>query len=394
MSETTAKTITVRADSRPAIETRFRALNRRAERHGLAPVRLTWAAAEPHIRREEISGRVTITDQLAVTFEAAPLPTFAGWRLIAALDRIEDVNIIRAVPGAPPVPESYRTADRCDVCRTSRRRLTLYACQHDDGGTKLVGSNCLSLLVPGADVDALICSLDIQAEIGAMGDDDNEGGGSRGESALPLSLILQTTAEVLCILPWISRTQARDRDDLQATADTVDRLLNPHPACDKLRREVREAVAGKDLAPLAEAAAEWAAAITPTSDYEHNIQTVARIGYVRNAHLGIACSILPAYRRHIANSSPTTPGAYVGRIGERLKKITATLDAVYVFESYYGTKAVVKLRDAAGNTLVSFTSPITDAPGTKFQLSGTVKKHEDYRGVRQTVLSRMTLQAG
>jgi hypothetical protein len=79
---------------------------------------------------------------------------------------------------------------------------------------------------------------------------------------------------------------------------------------------------------------------------------------------------------------------YVGEVGERLRNITAVYKSRRGFEGAYGWTNIFTFESEA-NVLVWFTSTDLDLEvGQTVDLSGTVKKHEEFRGVKTTQLSR------
>ena len=83
---------------------------------------------------------------------------------------------------------------------------------------------------------------------------------------------------------------------------------------------------------------------------------------------------------------------YVGEIKERLKDMTLTVEfAKRLDGGHYGPKMMLKLRDADSNLFVTFGTSewLWGAEkGQQFQVTGTVKAHEDYQGAKQTILTR------
>jgi membrane protein involved in colicin uptake len=85
---------------------------------------------------------------------------------------------------------------------------------------------------------------------------------------------------------------------------------------------------------------------------------------------------------------------YVGKIGERITA-TVTVERVYSFERpqfaatwLSETVNIVTMRDAAGNAIVVKSASFHAAKGDTFQVRGTVKAQEEYRGEKQTTLTR------
>lgn len=85
---------------------------------------------------------------------------------------------------------------------------------------------------------------------------------------------------------------------------------------------------------------------------------------------------------------------WVGEVGERLKKIPVTLVGVYGFDGKYGYSQVVKFQDENGNALTWFTAVhISVQVGDSCLLTGTVKKHDEYKGEKTTILTRCRIEA-
>jgi len=81
---------------------------------------------------------------------------------------------------------------------------------------------------------------------------------------------------------------------------------------------------------------------------------------------------------------------YVGAVGEKIT-ITASVRATGTFETQYGITHVYTMTDASGNVLVWKTGTRIDE-GT-MTITGTVKAHSEYRGARQTELTRCKVKA-
>jgi hypothetical protein len=78
---------------------------------------------------------------------------------------------------------------------------------------------------------------------------------------------------------------------------------------------------------------------------------------------------------------------YVGGVGERFEGVLSVL-STFDSEGYYGTTRIVKMKDEGGNVFVWFASSLPDVnSGDKVLIKGRVKKHEEYRGVKQTTLT-------
>ena len=92
-----------------------------------------------------------------------------------------------------------------------------------------------------------------------------------------------------------------------------------------------------------------------------------------------------------AELAPKTSSEYIGEIGQKLE-VEAKLVGIYQYEShytYYGELNTILKFEVNGNTLVWKTSSYQDVEeGKTYKVKGTVKAHEEYRGDKQTVLTR------
>lgn len=80
-----------------------------------------------------------------------------------------------------------------------------------------------------------------------------------------------------------------------------------------------------------------------------------------------------------------------GEIGERLRNIPVTVISCNTFSSNYGDKQVITFEDDYENIYVWFTTTKQVEAGSTWLLTGTVKDHNSYKGVAQTILTRCAL---
>jgi hypothetical protein len=79
---------------------------------------------------------------------------------------------------------------------------------------------------------------------------------------------------------------------------------------------------------------------------------------------------------------------FVGEIKERIE-FEAEVTGVYGTEGFYGHTDIVKFKDVDGNQFTWFASDYTNLErGDRMTIKGTVKKHETYRDIKQTILTR------
>ena len=80
--------------------------------------------------------------------------------------------------------------------------------------------------------------------------------------------------------------------------------------------------------------------------------------------------------------------AFVGEIKQRIT-FEAVIVGVYGSEGYFGHTDIVKFRDLQDNLFTWFATGYTDLErNDRVKITGTIKKHDIYRGVKQTILTR------
>ena len=103
--------------------------------------------------------------------------------------------------------------------------------------------------------------------------------------------------------------------------------------------------------------------------------------YLTSAQSFVAQKIAP-------EQEETTPSEWVGTVGD---KITATVTFVRKgwCDNRFGGSNIYTFRDANGNQIVWFTSVLMDKEvGDTFNIKATVKAHNEYKGKKNTVISR------
>lgn len=318
-------------------------------------------------------------------------PHFDGWRLLAAVDRLGDTNIMRVVPGCDGlVPEEYRTRYVCDHCGYKRQRNSTYVLGHDDGRLVQVGSTCIKDFLPGVDAEGLIARALALYSMTEPGDSEEYGSSERYES---LKLWLSWVAATIDVCGWVSKGKA-DPPNSWSTSDMtgirIDAYLKPKP--DKPRVEP----------PTDENRAEAAAAVefvraelAGTSDYYHNMRAVfdaAHEGYFDLKYAGLVTSAIPVYRREMQRRAEADLAGKVSEWQGEVKRrevFELTALAMIPIDGDYGTTYITKMVDSTGNVFVWFASREPDFKlGETVTLKATVKAHNTRDGVKQTIVTR------
>lgn len=380
-------------------------LNRRAEKLGRDPIKLTVLNKLVSKKRHDLGFEYDdISYECVVEGES---PKLEGWTLVAILEPQPNAEmLVREVPGQT-CPVEYRTTDlRCDHCAAIRRRNNVYVLRHDTGTHRQVGRNCLVDFLGHESPESLLAGAEYLITFDKLvREASEEGWGGRTETVVPLEQFVAVCSAVIRKMGWVSKSQAFESyDDDRApepTASVAWRLCTmPND------KYVKQLIADKGIAVLdgdvksANAAIDWAAGIQPedaTSAYMHDLGVTCRQHYVRWKTAGYVGSVLVAYNYHLRDElakkspKPDSTSEHIGSIKDRLVLEGVKITAMTPYMSGVYSKTRVEFSDANGNVLIwrASGSPEWLKVGESFTIKATVKAHDTYNGVKQTIIERV-----
>lgn len=391
---------------------RFAKLARKAEKLGSDPI--TMKLGEPHdVKRQRVDGGPDYVVRYFMIEVRGTAPKFNGWTLAATLQTMEMEDgsaegMLRCVPGIEVPRELANRLGDCDHCKAKRQRKDTYVVRHDSGEWKVVGSNCIKDFLGHNSPQALAQIAQYLIEIGQLcGDAEEEGyfgGGMRKPTRFDVSMILCFAAAAIRVSGFCSRKRVRDAGELSglyATADLVADILFADPKRSEGDRKLLRKYASEEAdGELAEAAREWARGhAESTNEYLYNLSLIARAASLEVRNFGLAASMISAYQRELVQRQENKTVAESVHFGEEGKRGRFTL--VFLgstqFESegrFGGLRTICRFREGNGNMAVWFASGapgIELTEGESYDVDATVKSHGEYRGKKQTMLTRVAL---
>lgn len=371
-------------------------LQNRAIKLGMA---MDWTSEFSHQTTSE-KGKITKFHKLTISGET---PKYDGWSFVATLQHIEAGTILRCVPGEI-IPESYRAAiNYCDHCQSTRRRIDTFVVRHDNGTHKQVGRQCLKDFLGHDDPHALASFAELLITAGELAassandpdDDDGEerGRGQRSPQYYSLSHLLPMVAACIRVHGWTSRTAARDTGKSSTADDAFNQIYNS-----RLKPEEKILITPKDESDAAHALvwSEQLAYKTSMSDYEHNVALISTAGMYEARTLGIAASILSSWKRTAERENERAlrfgSTQHVGTVGEKIQW-TLQLVSNRSVDGRFGVKHLYTFADEEGNAIIWWTQALDLTVGASYIVKGTIKKHGEYNGTKQTELTRCKVTA-
>lgn len=381
------------------LESRIARLAARAEKLGCTGVKVDVVDR----KREPVKKNGTTIghrDYVYVRVEGEA-PRIPGYRLVAVVEPLgEGTNLVLGVPGNDDVevPDEFRTsAIRCDHCELNRNRAKGYAVLREaDGEVSMVGRNCLRDFTGHEDPEAVAKACDLLCSLEETLSEPNGGWGTPLRF-LDLEGYLLFVDAAVSRDGWVSRSAARADARLVATADVALNAVNPTSEYDrKLRDELEERITD-ECRERVRRAIEWAREdLDAKSDFFWNLKVVAEADAFPVRRAGIAAYLIVAWDRELERAAKrarrVADSEHFGTPKERAE-FTLTVTRAHGFSTAYGWTTAFSFLDESGNEAVWFSSgrdPGLEV-GNTYKVRATVKKHDTYKGVAQTVLSRVSV---
>jgi hypothetical protein len=367
-------------------------LARRSVKLGLEPVALVEHRAEARI--ECRGGRKF---ELPCTWIelTGPSPVVAGHVFLARIEHTDAGNILARVDDGELDLSAYRSVKPlCEHCRKVRARNDTFVLRAPDGELRQIGRNCLADFLRSGNVDIVLGIMNLTEEIEAASSegfgDDGEGGGGWYAVTTPVEFVVAAVAAVRQC-GWVSSKAFEG----SPTKNTAAFIAGPRPkretdAADWLKMQPTEEDKARGALIVA-----WVKASTETSDYMHNLRVAVELAATTGRTEGLLASVVIAYERHVEGierkrreAEKAIESTYFGEVGKRYD-VAGTVDRVHYIEGQYGVSTLVCFVDADGHRYKWFATGSKDFKvGETVVLKGTVKKHEEYKGAKETVLTR------
>ena len=269
---------------------------------------------------------------------------------------------------------------------------------------KVVGGNCLADFLRTQTPGDVVSLFEAVSSAISSAEEYEGGGMGGGTYNFGLAHYLGYVAAAIRCDGWMSRGQARNMDNVSATADTAWAVMIAEETGDKSNIAAKYFPTKEDWA-RGEAALDYTRVFIDgeldkgeLNDYLYNLNVACRVGTCNSKSSGLTASIIALAdreqgkeieRRKFSNLKETS--AYFAEAGDKVV-VKATLMGKKELEGQYGCTTMFKFVSEAGNALTWFASGWFPAEewvvGNEYILAGKVKKNEDYKGLKQTILTR------
>lgn len=334
--------------------------------------------------------------------EAEGTAKVEGWQFVATIQHESTGNVVRKALTDVEVPERYwYTKPVCEHCDTHRTRKNTYLVRNEKTGEyKQVGKACLQDYTGGISAEwaAYMASLrDVFEEVDGAG-----ANGIRFEQHYfePETFLAYTASAVEhCgyvkkYTDYVDHREYNENNTAELVADIYEHDMRHHrPSTKKVKYGINEK--DENAVIIAHAALDWLLnEVTADTDYVRNLRVVASMQYIGRSHTGLLASLVPYYLRamervRIAKEKASMgPSEYVGTVGQRITVKVMDGRIVARWASDFGTTYVYQWRTPDGAVIVWKSSSCSFIAEKVDTITGTVKEHTEYNGVKQTVLAR------
>lgn len=348
--------------------------------------------------KDEHTGYVSTLKFIQVFCEGKAI--INGWEFIAEVEHTSKGNLFRGISDVQ-IPHQYRTTGAiCEHCHTAHTRRYTYLVRNvETGEFRQVGKSCLKDYTNGltAEIAAYYTNVPDMMEESKL-----PYGGLTWHNYISTKDYLAYVAEAVRIFGYIKKDIDEPGTALKSygyycIAEGIHDLSSVEYTTYKREMEVYNFTANrKENLDLVENALNWAKQqIESDNDYLYKIAVVSQMEYVDKKNLGLLASLIAAYKKEVSRKEKEekekvkyAKSSYVGAIKEKVVVPVSTFQCLTSWYTQFGTTFMYQFIDQCGNVFVWKTSKAIDPDTEIKKLLGTVKAHTEYKGIKQTELTR------
>lgn len=348
-------------------------------------------------------------------------PVIAGYEFVGTVEHEKAGNIVRLSPLAQKLEldtVAYREgAQKCEHCGTIRaRKDTFLVREVPDENQELidnylrsigqapnrkiiqVGSSCLRDFLGHGDPESVVNYIEALQEFIDEADLDGfRGGGMSSDRYLNTQSYLEQVAAMLRTHGWVSKRAAIETDRISTVERVEDNLWKLEHPNDKHTLKEPYVEPDETDRDLAYEALVWLNSTIGTipanmrNDYQHSLYVAASNREFNVRTKGIVASLLATYRRTLAEEverANKPVSAHVGVVGKRQTFQHVLVTRVFDYDNDFGVSHRHMMQTPEGNVLTWQTGTIRLDEGGLYTVIGTVQDHTEYKGTKQTKLTR------
>jgi len=412
----TANTFTIPESNFSTLEAKINKLNKKALKLHCEPITLSILESfekMPKSNNDDLNNYyfynniTTLHHKVSLSGIA---PIIQGWELIASCEAKDNGTLIKTIPGKVYPPE-YRELLICEHCNSDRKRKYTFIVRNiHTSEYKMVGKSCLKDFLGHVDPNFYASYLEI------INVTEEEGLGDKIPfSALSFNIqrYCNIVATIIRERGFTSKAKSLEQEGILPTSDIAEKIITD--IIGKYTIDITD-----NDKEIAEKALTWCKNLPEynLNDYMYSIHLLSQEKNIKPKDFGFVASIIPAYLRTVEKEimqekkltqrKEQSISDYVGQPGEKIQlELTYISSASYEFQiSAWNstTNWIHKFLDNNGNIFIWKTAKhikefingknwldrttIDINSGYNLKLKGSIKEHSEFKGEKQTVLTR------
>lgn len=343
--------------------------------------------------RDEETGRVNTLRFIQV--EASGVAKVEGWEFVATVEHNTPTNIIRSFRPEYSVPEKYYTAAPvCEHCNSKRNRKDTYIIRNTEtGGFKQVGKSCLKDFTNGLSAEAVAQYISWFNEL--IKGEAPIGGFTPYYSVFE---VIQLAVEAVNLYGY-QKSYDSYADEYQSYRQSTKEVIFDMLAGGRFSNRHLEKGFDVDREGNKEKTQDILGFVGSLSSAEYgyisNLKTLCSKEYCQRRDIGIIASAVACYNREMEYQEKrekaqkaAAKSSWVGTVGERITLTKVKVNLLTSWDTMYGYTYLYQFTDPEDNIYTWKTGKVINCD--KVSLKGTVKAHSEYKGTKQTELTRCT----
>ncbi len=309
-----------------------------------------------------------------------------GFTFLASVEHSLNGNIIINRNPDIKIPDEYRiSGNHCDHCDVDRYRKNTYILYNETTKEYIqVGSTCIKDFL-GFNVSLIASRFQLINIIEGFCGEHVTG----GQRIVNLKTFLAIVGVLIDEYGYISTKSLSQRDD--TAVPTGQDAFKVATTISNYSTEIRRKVTDEHRDNV-DKVLEWFEKQDTSKDYFYNLSVVIKNNYVTSKVANLTASIMAVYLKAMAEArEPKVPSEHFGVVGERVQMEVEVLN-FYTIETSYGIGRIYRMVTTEGNIVTWFTSTSNLEIGKKYRGVARIKKHDEYRNIKQTVITRPTFK--
>lgn len=339
-----------------------------------------------------------------------------GWHFVGTIDFTENGNIIRLADSSyeGKIPARYlHTPKICEHCGKIRNRKDTYLIASDEGEFKQVGSSCLLDYTHGLDADECADIMSCLNKVMNLSNFDFDADSFMGDGFTSNGVSMNRSTVLGIVYDYVRQYGYQRMSEGKGTAQDIMTMLWHGMDDEEMTRryESLKPVSEEQLKEVDDFARNY---FDSDNDYMRNASLAWSKDSIEYRDFGLVSSFANTFFKEKdkeaqkAQKMAQLNNEYVGNIGDRITIKVKSARVLYTKYSSFGSTYVQELTDTDGHVYIWSTQdvincylnggvvndegkPVTNEDGT-LDLKATVKAHNEYKTIKQTVITRGTVQ--